>query len=356
MSDWIRFWKDMPTDPRILDAAARLTARLKFSHPNGPQVSKVEEICYARNVITGALVTLWCYAEEHISDDDSLPLSSHALDIIVGLEGFYDLMPRDWIIESDDGTRVVLPGYREKNALITEEKRSVQSKQRMARWRARKKSVVHDDHPVRNVTRNETRNNSVTECVTGAQPTRNACVTPSSLSPSPSLSPPPSLKPSPSPLTLSPSPSPSIHQIHVGCADVLGPVERIFDYWQQSFGRGRCVLDPKRRGKITNAIRGYGEALVMRAIDGYKNSSHHMGDNRNATVYNEISLLLRDAEHIEAGLQHAERGALRPLTAVEETRQHLQKIINGANGHGHTDRSGEAESGGSLGAPAGLFR
>lgn len=139
MSGWIKFWKDMPSDPRVLTAAAKLAERYTLTRKAGTDLSKTE-ICNAwRNAVTGALATLWCYADEHIRDDDSLPLTSQTLDAVVGLEGFFDVMPREWIDELDDGS-IVLPGYCEKNSLIAKRKRAVKSNARVTRWRRAKKA------------------------------------------------------------------------------------------------------------------------------------------------------------------------------------------------------------------------
>lgn len=150
MSGWIKFWKDMPNDPRVLSAAAKLSERYILAHrsPGGGSDLSNTEICNAwRNAVTGALATLWCYADEHIRNDDTLPLTSQTLDAVVGLEGFFDVMPREWIDELDDGS-IILPGYCEKNSLIAKRKRTVKSNARVTRWRRAKKrdsnGVTHE--------------------------------------------------------------------------------------------------------------------------------------------------------------------------------------------------------------------
>jgi hypothetical protein len=141
MSGWIKFWKDMPNDPRVLSAAAKLSERYSLAHRStggGSDLSKTE-ICNAwRNAVTGALATLWCYADEHIRNDDTLPLTSQTIDAVVGLEGFFEVMPREWIDELDDGS-ILLPGYCEKNSLIAKRKRTIKSNARVTRWRRAKK-------------------------------------------------------------------------------------------------------------------------------------------------------------------------------------------------------------------------
>jgi hypothetical protein len=127
----------MPNDPRVLAAAAKLIDRYILAHKSGLGGSDLpvsEAIALCRNAVTGALATLWCYADEHIRDDDSLPLTSQTIDAVVGIEGFFDLLPREWIDELDDGS-LVLPGYCEKNSLIAKRKRTVKSNARVTQWR-----------------------------------------------------------------------------------------------------------------------------------------------------------------------------------------------------------------------------
>lgn len=147
MSGWIKFWKDMPNDPRVLSAAMKLSERyilaVRTSGIGGADLSTSDSCNAWRNAVTGALVTLWVYADEHIRDDDTLPINSQTLDTIVGLEGFFDAMPREWIDELDDGS-IVLPGYCEKNSLIAKRKRTVKSNARVTQWRERNKRGGND--------------------------------------------------------------------------------------------------------------------------------------------------------------------------------------------------------------------
>lgn len=134
---WIKLWKDMMSDPRLMAAAQKLTAKYEVSRrtPGGSEpLSASESIGFLCNAVTGALVTLWCHADEHIRDDDTLEISSNSLDAVVRLEGFFAALPRQWINELDNG-RVVLPGYCEKNSLITKRKRASKSNARVRRWR-----------------------------------------------------------------------------------------------------------------------------------------------------------------------------------------------------------------------------
>jgi hypothetical protein len=89
-------------------------------------------------------------------------MSSDTLDAFVGIEGFFDMIPRDWVTELDNGT-VKLPGYCEKNGLIAKEKRASDNKARQAAWRARNEK----SNGVTNASHNAsvTRYDAVTKCV-----------------------------------------------------------------------------------------------------------------------------------------------------------------------------------------------
>lgn len=86
------------------------------------------------------------------------------------------------------------------------------------------------------------------------------------------------------------------------------PIVRIFEHWKSEYLHPKAVLDAKRRKAIGVALKAYSEADICAAISGYRNSPHHMGQNESRTVYDEITLFLRDAEHIDRGLALA-RGA-----------------------------------------------
>jgi hypothetical protein len=85
----------------------------------------------------------------------------------------------------------------------------------------------------------------------------------------------------------------------------VGPVERVFEHWKTTWNHPRAQLDPKRRLTIKRALKLYPAEQLCESISGYRNSPHHSGLNDRQTVYDEITLFLRDAQHIDAGLAHA---------------------------------------------------
>ncbi len=80
-------------------------------------------------------------------------------------------------------------------------------------------------------------------------------------------------------------------------------VELVFDHWKTTWGKPKAKLDDKRRNLIEKAIEAYSVEDLCDSISGYRNSPHHTGQNERQTVYDEISLFLRDASHIDAGLR-----------------------------------------------------
>jgi len=83
-------------------------------------------------------------------------------------------------------------------------------------------------------------------------------------------------------------------------SEALNPRQSVFEAWIRSTGRtGRTQLDGKRARLIDQALAVYPIKDVLDAVQGWSQSPHHRGENDRATVYNDLELLLRDAEHIE---------------------------------------------------------
>ena len=142
---WIKFDKDLVDDPRVLRAADALLERYTVSIERtkgdgfsvGTDLTEAEAARLWRNAVTGALVTLWVYADTHILDGDELRLSFDAIDRMVGIEGFCSLIGPEWIEETNYGCTVRLPGYCAKNGLLSKEKRRADNAERQRRYRLR---------------------------------------------------------------------------------------------------------------------------------------------------------------------------------------------------------------------------
>ena len=162
MSGWIKLDKDMVDDPRLLEAAMEIAQGYVLSDktPGGGRDLEGPALrLFACNALLGALVTLWRYADEHIADDDTLPISSDTVDALVGLKGFCVALPDDWIVERDDGC-VELPGYCEKNQLVTKRERAVKSNERVRAFRERQRTAKLSGNSVGNAVGNA----HVTQC------------------------------------------------------------------------------------------------------------------------------------------------------------------------------------------------
>jgi hypothetical protein len=77
-------------------------------------------------------------------------------------------------------------------------------------------------------------------------------------------------------------------------------INDIFEFWKREMNHPKAKLDDKRIKKIKKAINlGYLTNQLKDAICGCKASPFHQGQNANQTKYDEITLILRDASHIE---------------------------------------------------------
>jgi hypothetical protein len=68
----------------------------------------------------------------------------------------------------------------------------------------------------------------------------------------------------------------------------------------------RAKLDKKRKMKISQALElGYSVDDLKMAIDGCSKTPYNMGKSESGQKFNDISLILRDAEHIERFMNNA---------------------------------------------------
>lgn len=132
-----------------------------------------------------------------------------------------------------------------------------------------------------------------------------------------------------------------------------GPIERVFEHWRSEWKHPKAVLDPKRRRTIQAALKLHDELTLCASISGYRNSPHHLGENEQRTTYDDISLFLRDATHVEAGLRFARGPPAPAMSAVEKARAKLREQMNG-HGRVVSEQSGTGDSG--VGPVAGVLR
>lgn len=83
-------------------------------------------------------------------------------------------------------------------------------------------------------------------------------------------------------------------------------ITQLFEYWQRTMNHPCAKLDKKRKRAIDLALKlNYTVSELKKAIDGCKNTPYNMGKNDSGQVYDDISLIFRDAEHIERFINNA---------------------------------------------------
>lgn len=107
-------------------------------------------------------------------------------------------------------------------------------------------------------------------------------------------------------------------------------VDEVFAYWQNVMKHPKAKLDRKRKQKIRDRLAdGYSTDDLMRAIDGCKQSPHHMGDNDRATVYDDIELICRDAPHVDKFIKLADQPDMTHMSdAARKTAQAAERWLN----------------------------
>ena len=94
------------------------------------------------------------------------------------------------------------------------------------------------------------------------------------------------------------------------------PSERIFEHWKTATGKPKAKADPKRLRLIQARLdEGYTEDDLRASIGWYAKSPFHCGENDRHKKYLGLDLMLRDAAHVDAGLD----GPTKPTTVVKTT-------------------------------------
>lgn len=164
---WIRLDKDLiEDDPRVLrlgEAYARWLYRELVGEPPPQQLSDAL-LHAARAAIVGFLASLWRHADRYLDGENMLQLSVSQLATVVHAPvEILQQFPKEWLTICGDD-RVKLPNYILKNGLISRDRRRKLGNERMARFRARRKSAacvaelpLESAKPTSDVTRSVTR-------------------------------------------------------------------------------------------------------------------------------------------------------------------------------------------------------
>ena len=76
--------------------------------------------------------------------------------------------------------------------------------------------------------------------------------------------------------------------------------EDVFHHWQAVVNKPRAKMDVKRRKLISDRLKdGYSYQDMIDAISGCFLSPFHQGENENHQKYDDIGLILRDAERMD---------------------------------------------------------
>lgn len=142
--------------------------------------------------------------------------------------------------------------------------------------------------------------------------------------------------PSPiSPDTDTPTPTPPIgvppSLVTSGGSDRRESVQRVWEAWLESTGKRRSVFDPKRRRLIEARLQDYSTDELVEAVQGWKASPYHRGENERGEVYNGLGLLLRDSEHVEKFIafhRGEKTNGSGPKVPIHPVDRQLQEIRN----------------------------
>jgi hypothetical protein len=98
-------------------------------------------------------------------------------------------------------------------------------------------------------------------------------------------------------------------------------VAEVFEHWRIIMGHSRARLDAVRAKVIKARLTdGYSVEDLCLAVDGCCASAFHMGDNDRQQVFDSITLILRDADHVDKFIRAGEK-AHEMLSQREQRRE-----------------------------------
>lgn len=90
-------------------------------------------------------------------------------------------------------------------------------------------------------------------------------------------------------------------------------VKDVFEFWRSECNHPGAKLDDKRRARIAWALNEYPADDVADAIRGAAASPYHQGQNSNGTIYDDPTLIFRDATHLERFRDQYRSGPVRQV-------------------------------------------
>lgn len=104
-------------------------------------------------------------------------------------------------------------------------------------------------------------------------------------------------------------------------------VAEVFDAWQRATGHRQAKLTRDRRSRIERALRDYPVEDLIDACHGVTMSAFHMGDNDRQTVYDDLSVILKDARNIEKFRDLARGTAPAPLAQTPKNLRGIRQFL-----------------------------
>src|SRR5690606_28627675 len=75
-------------------------------------------------------------------------------------------------------------------------------------------------------------------------------------------------------------------------------IDLVFEHWQTVHEHPQAKPTEKRRRRIADRLKRFSLEELRQAIDGYKLSPFHMGQNADGVKYDDIELFMRSDEHV----------------------------------------------------------
>jgi hypothetical protein len=130
---WVKLEKSLYLDARIHAIARELKRRAQG--PDAlPSLVSIDHNAFVAMAI-GAVGILWITCEQLVDDFDRVPYTPDDIDQFVGIKGFCELLPAEWLVIVDG--YVTLPNFHKHNGTLA--RKNALNARRMAQARALEK-------------------------------------------------------------------------------------------------------------------------------------------------------------------------------------------------------------------------